>query len=95
MDVDTVEPLITDAINEVLKSIPENAEEIKKNISALKVDNMPEFAYGMIMGMVMGVCSLILSTQLEELTDKDYMLLKKILYNKTDMIRERVFEQFD
>ena len=95
MDVDTVEPLITDAINEVLKSIPENAEEIKKNISALKVENMPEFAYGMIMGMVMGVCSLILSTQLEELTDKDYMLLKKILYNKTDMIRERVFEQFD
>ena len=70
MSDEQLETLIIQVINGAIATIPSYLDEIKENKEVLKVENPQEFAYGIIMGMALGMGGAILSTQKEMPTDR-------------------------
>ena len=91
MSDEQLETLIIQVINGAIATIPSYLDEIKENKEVLKVENPQEFAYGIIMGMALGMGGAILSTQKEMPTTEDQVKIRDIVYKHVPEIRERIF----
>ena len=91
MNEEQLEAIILQTINGAITTIPNYLEEIKQNNKVLKVDNPKEFVYGVIMGMALGMCGAILSTQEEAPTAEEQIKVRDIVYKHIPEIRERIF----
>ena len=91
MNEDELEMLIIQTINGAIATIPSYLDEIKENKELLKVENPQEFAYGIIMGMALGMGGAILSAQKEMPTTEDQVKIRDIVYKHIPEIRERIF----
>ena len=91
MSDEQLETLIIQVINGAIATIPSYLDEIKENKEVLKVENPQEFAYGIIMGMALGMGGAILSAQKEMPTTEDQVKIRDIVYKHIPEIRERIF----
>ena len=91
MSDEQLETLIIQVINGAIDTIPSYLDEIKENKEVLKVENPQEFAYGIIMGMALGMGGAILSAQKEMPTTEDQVKIRDIVYKHIPEIRERIF----
>lgn len=91
MSEDQLEALIIQVINGAITTIPSYLDEIKENKEVLKVENPQEFAYGIVMGMALGMGGAILSAQKEIPTEEDQIKIRDIVYKHIPEIRERIF----
>lgn len=91
MSEDQLEALIIQVINGAITTIPSYLNEIKENKEVLKVENPQEFAYGIVMGMALGMGGAILSAQKEIPTEEDQIKIRDIVYKHIPEIRERIF----
>ncbi len=91
MSDEQLETLIIQVINGAIATIPSYLDEIKENKEVLKVENPQEFAYGIIMGMALGMGGAILSAQKEIPTTEDQVKIRDIVYKHIPEIRERIF----
>ncbi len=91
MSDEQLETLIIQVINGAIATIPSYLDEIKENKEVLKVENPQEFAYGIIMGMALGMGGAILSAQKEMPTTEDQVKIRDIVYKHVPEIRERIF----
>ena len=91
MSDEQLETLIIQVIDGAISTIPSYLDEIKENKEVLKVENPQEFAYGIIMGMALGMGGAILSAQKEMPTTEDQIKIKNIVYKHIPEIRERIF----
>ena len=91
MSDEQLETLIIQVINGAIATIPAYLDEIKENKEVLKVENPQEFAYGIIMGMALGMGGAILSAQKEMPTTEDQVKVRNIVYKHIPEIRERIF----
>ncbi|MCH9657095.1 hypothetical protein K0U27_00125 [archaeon] len=91
MSDEQLETLIIQVIDGAIATIPSYLDEIKENKEVLKVENPQEFAYGIVMGMALGMGGAILSAQKEMPTTEDQMKIRDIVYKHIPEIRERIF----
>ena len=91
MSDEQLETLIIQVINGAIATIPSYLDEIKENKEVLKVENPQEFAYGIIMGMALGMGGAILSAQKEIPTTEDQVKIRDIVYKHIPEIREQIF----
>lgn len=91
MSDEQLETLIIQVIDGAIATIPSYLDEIKENKEVLKVENPQEFAYGIVMGMALGMGGAILSAQKEMPTTEDQMKIRDLVYKHIPEIRERIF----
>ncbi len=91
MSDEPLETLIIQVIDGAIATIPSYLDEIKENKEVLKVENPQEFAYGIVMGMALGMGGAILSAQKEMPTTEDQMKIRDLVYKHIPEIRERIF----
>lgn len=91
MSDEQLETLIIQVIDGAIATIPSYLDEIKENKEVLKVENPQEFAYGIVMGMALGMGGAILSAQEEMPTTEDQMKIRDLVYKHIPEIRERIF----
>jgi hypothetical protein len=91
MNDEQIEMVITQTINGAVLTIPSYLEDIRQNQETLKVENPQEFVYGMIMGMALGMCGALLSTQKEMPTPEEQIKVKDTIYKYIPEIREQIF----
>ena len=87
-----LETLINQTLDGAISAIPMQMDEVSQNKDILKVENEKEFAYGLIMGMALGLGSAFLTTQKGVPTAEDQLKVRDIVYRKIPDIRKRIFE---
>jgi hypothetical protein len=87
-----IEQLITQTLDGALQTIPVYMAEIEQNKSELKVENTKEFAYGVIMGMALGMAGAAIAAIRNGMpSEEDQIKVRDMVYSKIPQIRERIF----
>jgi len=87
-----IEQLITQTLDGALQTIPIYMMEIEQNKSELQVENTKEFAYGVIMGMALGMAGAAIAAIRNGMpSEEDQIKVRDMVYSKIPQIRERIF----
>jgi hypothetical protein len=87
-----LENLIIQTLDGALQTIPIYMKEVEQNKSELKVENVKEFVYGIVMGMALGMASTAVATIRQGMpSEQDQLKIRDIVYSKIPQIRERIF----
>lgn len=87
-----LEQLIIQTLDGVLQMVPVYMQEIEQNKAELKVENVQEFVYGIIMGMALGMAGTAIAALRQGMpTDEDQIKIRDMVYSKIPQIRERIF----
>jgi hypothetical protein len=87
-----LEQLIIQTLDGVLQMVPVYMQEIEQNKTELKVANVQEFVYGVIMGMALGMAGTAIAALRQGMpTDEDQIKIRDMVYSKIPQIRERIF----
>ena len=87
-----IEQLITQTLDGALQTIPIYMMEIERNKSELQVENTKEFAYGVIMGMALGMAGAAIASIRNGMpSEEDQVKVRDMVYSKIPQIRERIF----
>lgn len=87
-----IEQLIIQTLDGALSMVPAYINEVEQNRDELKVENVKEFVYGMIMGMTLGMASTAVATLRQGMpTEEDQVKIRDLVYSKIPMVRERIF----
>lgn len=87
-----LEQLIIQTLDGVLQMVPVYMQEIEQNKTELKVANVQEFVYGIIMGMALGMAGTAIAALRQGMpTDEDQIKIRDMVYSKIPQIRERIF----
>lgn len=87
-----IEQLITQTLDGALQTIPIYMKEIEQNKTELQVENTKEFAYGVIMGMALGMAGAAIAAIRNGMpSEEDQTKVRDMVYSKIPQIRERIF----
>lgn len=87
-----IEQLIIQTLDGALSMVSAYINEVEQNKDELKVENVKEFVYGMIMGMTLGMASTAVATLRQGMpTEEDQVKIRDLIYSKIPMVRERIF----
>lgn len=87
-----IEQLITQTLDGALQTIPIYMIEIEQNKTELQVENTKEFAYGVIMGMALGMAGAAIAAMRNGMpSEEDQIKVRDMVYSKIPQIRERIF----
>jgi len=87
-----IEQLIVQTLDGAMSAIPAYMSEIEQNIEELRVGDVKEFVYGMIMGMTLGMASSAVAALRQGMpSEEDQIKIRDTIYAKIPMIRERIF----
>lgn len=87
-----IEQLITQTLDGALQTIPIYMMEIEQNKTELQVENTKEFAYGVIMGMALGMAGAAIAAMRNGMpSEEDQIKVRDMVYSKIPQIRERIF----
>lgn len=87
-----IEQLITQTLDGALQTIPIYMTEIEQNKTELQVENTKEFAYGVIMGMALGMAGAAIAAIRNGMpSEEDQVKVRDMVYSKIPQIRERIF----
>ena|SRR3989338_9297824 len=87
-----IEQLIAQTLDGALQTIPIYMMEIEQNKSELQVENTKEFAYGVIMGMALGMAGAAIAAIRNGMpSEEDQIKVRDMVYSKIPQIRERIF----
>lgn len=87
-----IEQIITQTLDGALQSIPVYMMEIEQNKSELQVESVKEFAYGVIMGMALGMAGAAIAALRNGMpSEEDQIKVRDMVYSKIPQIRERIF----
>lgn len=87
-----IEQIITQTLDGALQSIPVYIMEIEQNKSELQVESVKEFAYGVIMGMALGMAGAAIAALRNGMpSEEDQIKVRDMVYSKIPQIRERIF----
>lgn len=88
-----LEQLIDQTIQGATATIPAHLQEIEQNKEILKVKDLQEFVYGLIMGMGLGMASALMTTITNKMpTPEDQIKVRDMIYKKIPTIREQIFK---
>ena len=89
---DMIEQLINQTLDGALQTIPIYMAEIEQNKTELQVQNTREFAYGVIMGMALGMAGAAIAAMRNGMpSEEDQVKVRDMVYSKIPQIRERIF----
>jgi hypothetical protein len=89
---DQLEQLINQTLDGALSMIPSYLSEIEQNKEDLKVKDVREFVYGIVIGMALGMASTAVATVRQGMpTEQDQIKIRDLIYSKIPHVRERVF----
>jgi molecular chaperone DnaK (HSP70) len=78
-----LEHLIEQTIQGAVATIPVHFEEIEQNKKTLKVSEPKEFAYGLIIGMGLGMASALMTTITSQIpTVEEQIKVRDMIYKK-------------
>ena len=87
-----IEQIITQTLDGALQTIPVYMMEIEQNKTELQVENTKEFAYGVIMGMALGMAGAAIAAIRNGMpSEEDQTKVRDMVYSKIPQIRERIF----
>lgn len=87
-----LEELIIQTLDGVLQMVPMYVQEVEQNKAELKVENVQEFVYGIIMGMALGMTGTAIAALRQGMpTEADQTKIRDMVYSKIPQIRERIF----
>ncbi|MEM2786052.1 MAG: hypothetical protein QXW37_03000 [Candidatus Nitrosotenuis sp.] len=90
--VDQLEELIIQTLDGVLQTIPMYIREFEENKSQLRVVDVKEFVFGIVVGMALGMASTTVTALRQGMpTEEDQTKIRDIIYSKIPQIRERIF----
>lgn len=91
-DDEQLEQLINQTLDGALAMIPSYMNEIEQNQDELKVSNVKEFVYGIVMGMALGMASTAVAAVRQGMpTEQDQIKIRDLIYSKIPQVRERIF----
>ncbi|CDI05716.1 hypothetical protein [Candidatus Nitrosotenuis uzonensis] len=91
-DDEQLEQLINQTLDGALAMIPSYMSEIEQNQDELKVSNVKEFVYGIVMGMALGMASTAVAAVRQGIpTEQDQIKIRDLIYSKIPQVRERIF----
>ena len=90
-DKDLVD-LIDRTINEVIATAPMHLENISEDPQAMQVGDPKEFVYGMIMGMALGMGTMVMTTKAGVPTEEDQIMIREMVHSKIPRIRDQIFK---
>ncbi|CAE6498605.1 MAG: hypothetical protein QXE84_01370 [Candidatus Nitrosotenuis sp.] len=91
-DDEQLEQLINQTLDGALAMIPSYMSEIEQNQDELKVSNVKEFVYGIVMGMALGMASTAVAAVRQGMpTEQDQIKIRDLIYSKIPQVRERIF----
>lgn len=89
---DQLEQLINQTLDGALAMIPSYLNEIEQNKEDLKVKDVKEFVYGIVMGMALGMASTAVAAVRQGMpTEQDQIKIRDLIYSKIPHVRERIF----
>ena len=89
---DMIEQLINQTLDGALQTIPIYMAEIEQNKTELQVQNTREFAYGVILGMALGMAGAAIAAMRNGMpSEEDQVKVRDMVYSKIPQIRERIF----
>lgn len=89
---DQLEELITQTLDGALQTIPMYIQEFEENKSQLRVGDVKEFVFGIVVGMALGMASTAVAALRQGMpTEEDQTKIRDIIYSKIPQIRERIF----
>ena len=87
-----LEQLIIQTLDGVLQMVPMYVQEVEQNKAELKVENVKEFVYGIIMGMALGMAGTAIAALRQGMpSEQDQTKIRDTVYSKIPQIRERIF----
>lgn len=87
-----LEQLIIQTLDGAMQTIPIYMKEIEQNKGELKVDNVKEFVYGIVMGLALGMASTAVAAMRQGMpSEQDQQKIRDIVYSKLPQIRERIY----
>ncbi len=87
-----LEQLIIQTLDGVLQMVPMYVQEVEQNKAELKVENVKEFVYGIIMGMALGMAGTTIAALRQGMpSEQDQTKIRDMVYSKIPQIRERIF----
>ena len=87
-----LEELINMTLEGTLTAIPNYIQDIEQNKTIMKVDNVKEFVFGVIIGMSLGMATTALASIRDgEPSIEDQIKIRDMVYAKIPQIRERIY----
>lgn len=87
-DDEQLEQLINQTLDGALAMIPSYMSEIEQNQDELKVSNVKEFVYGIVMGMALGMASTAVAAVRQGMpTEQDQIKIRDLIYSKIPQVR--------
>ena len=87
-----LEELINQTLDGTLSTIPIYIQEVEQNKAELRVENVKEFVFGVIMGMSLGMASTAIAAMRNGMpSEADQIKVRDMVYAKIPQIRERIY----
>lgn len=87
-----LEELINQTLDGTLSTIPIYIQEVEQNKAELRVENVKEFIFGVIMGMSLGMASTAIAAMRNGMpSEADQIKVRDMVYAKIPQIRERIY----
>lgn len=87
-----IEELMSQTLHAVLQTIPIRMQEIKQNKAQLKVENINEFVYGVMMDMSFGITGTAIAAFGQVMqSEQNQIKVRDMTYSKIPQIREMIF----
>lgn len=86
-----LEMLIMQVLNAAVSAIPAYLQDIEQNKEQLMISDSKEFVYGMIIGMALGLGSVLFTDRKTAPTNEDQLKIREIIYKNMPEVKKRIF----
>ncbi|NDB32361.1 MAG: hypothetical protein EB153_06630 [Nitrosopumilaceae archaeon] len=87
-----LEELIIQTLDGTISTIPIYMQEIEQNKAELRVEDVKEFVFGVIVGMALGMAGTAIAALRNGMpSEQDQIKVRDMVYAKIPLIRERIY----